>query len=385
MAGVEVNPGYRALLGELRLQSPDDFLALPGVVYCGHADRHVVRVAFGENTAFLKREHRIHWQDRLANALAGFGFCSKARREFHTLQAVAKAGIGCAMPVAVGEDGRGRAFLLLREVGGHEIRAVLKRAPAPLRRRLAVQLGEEVARIHDAGFDHPDLYSKHIRVANQPDGDVRFYFLDWQRSRQRARVRWAIRCRDLAALDATLAEDLATSRDRLAFLHAYLGGTRGIRMPRLAAAARLVRSRAERLLRKRRVRELRQPPLAWGRQNLVWIQGEALCVTREFQAELRGHLPAWLTSSAAQPGVEVARTLFDRTGGRHGLLIRRQQSRPLRWFRAWLRRRRLLRDHHAAPAGRWAKAPAALAHALAVADRTAFGDHFARFVAGRSE
>ena len=342
MAFVEVNPRSRELLARLGLQAPGDFLALPGVVYCGHADRHVMRVSLGEMPAFLKREHRIRWQDRFANACAGFHFVSKSFREYRVLQDLTAAGIGCPEPIAVGEDGHGRAFLLLGEVGGHDLRAYLKRASARGRRRLAVRLGEELARIHAAGFDHPDLYSKHVLVGPELGGGLGFYFLDWQRSRRRRRVSWAIRCRDLAALDATLAEDLATSRDRLAFLQAYLRRACNTRLPHLAQAARSVRRQAERLLRKRRIRELRQPPLVWGRQNLVWIQGEALCVTREFRAELRGHLPPWLVNSPTQPGLAVARVLVERSSGRHGLLIRRQQSRPLAWLRTWLRGRRLV-------------------------------------------
>src|SRR5262249_16731297 len=160
----------------------------------------------------------------------------------------------------------------------------------------------------------------------------------WTRARRRRRVRGRPRRRDLAALDATLAEELATPRDRLAFLRAYLRGAAGL--PGLARAARSVRRLAERLLRKRRIRELRQPPLEWGRQNLVWLRGGALCVTRAFRAELRGRLPEWL-APVASPG-EVARTPVERSGGRKGLLIRRRQSRPLAWLGAWLRGRRLV-------------------------------------------
>jgi tRNA A-37 threonylcarbamoyl transferase component Bud32 len=344
MAFVKVNPCYRELLARLGLRAPDDFLALPGVIYCGHPDRHVARVALGTTAAFLKREHRVRWKDRLASAWAGFGFVPRASREYRLLRDLAAAGIACSEAIAVGSDGRGRAFLLLREVGGRDLRAFLERAPARLRRLTAVRLGEALARIHAAGFDHPDLYSKHILVSRAPGHSLRIHFLDWQRSCRRRTVSWAVRRRDLAALDATLAEELAGSRDRLACLRAYRRAAGAIGPPRLGAAARSIRRRADQLVRRRRIRELRQPPLAWGRQNLVWLDGEALCVTRAFRAELRGRLPEWLAPAAAdhQTRCGVSRTQVERSGGRQGLLIRRHQSRPLAWLCAWLRGRRLV-------------------------------------------
>jgi tRNA A-37 threonylcarbamoyl transferase component Bud32 len=344
MALLEVNPRYRELLAGLGLTRPSDFLALPGVVYCGHPDRHVARVELGALGAFLKREHRVRWKERLSNAWCGFGFVSLARRECRFLQEVAAAGIGCPEPVASGEDGHGRAFLLVREVSGRELRTFLKRASGRLRRRVAVGLGKALARLHAAGFDHPDLYSKHVFVSQGTDEGFRFHFLDWQRSRRRRQVNWAIRHRDLATLDATLAEELASARDRLACLRAYLRGAGPARLPRLARAAHAIRSRARRLLARRRIQELRQPPLVWGRQNLIWVRGEALCVTREFGAELRGSLPDWLAlpDPESESCGEATGTLVERSGGRTALLICRSDSRPLAWLRARLRGRRLL-------------------------------------------
>ena len=147
--------------------------------------------------------------------------------------------------------------------------------------------------MHDAGFDHPDLYSKHVLVSSL---DGRISFLDWQRSHVRRFVDWKSRWRDLAALDATLAEELATPRERLACLCAYLRSTLAIRVPRffLVRSIRRIETQSQRLKRRRRIRELGQLPLAVGTQNLIWVDGEALCVTREFQDTLNGQYPGWL-------------------------------------------------------------------------------------------
>src|SRR6516164_6506578 len=99
MAFIITNPSYRDFLDGQGLKTPDDFLSLAGVVVGGHPDRHVVRVGLGAGPdtvdAFLKREHRIPWKERVANLLGGFGFVSKSVREARTLDSARRAGVGC--------------------------------------------------------------------------------------------------------------------------------------------------------------------------------------------------------------------------------------------------------------------------------------------------
>src|SRR5437762_444397 len=128
---VEINPHYRALLKEHGVHSSADFLALPAVIISGHPDRNVARVTLGEGAsavpAFMKCEHRIPWRDRLANAWAGLGFASKSHREARLLTSLRQAGIGCPDWIAAGEDGKGRAFLLVRELtGASDLRVFLQ-------------------------------------------------------------------------------------------------------------------------------------------------------------------------------------------------------------------------------------------------------------------
>jgi hypothetical protein len=193
MAALEINPRYRERLARQGLAAPEDFLRLPGVILSGHPDRHVRRLTLGSGAeslgVFLKREHCVRWKDRLGSAWAGFGFVSKSRREYRLLRELHDAGVGCPEAVAAGEDGRGRAFVLVRAVeGGRDLRTVLAEAGAAQRRVLAVRLGQELARIHGLGFEHPDLFSKHILVA----GSGTLCFLDWQRSRGGGRSRRAL-------------------------------------------------------------------------------------------------------------------------------------------------------------------------------------------------
>src|SRR5438128_2488052 len=61
----------------------------------------------------------------------------------------------------------------------------------------------------------------------------------------------------------------------------------------LHSAFRIFR-KAARLLCQRRIQEIRRGPRSEVVQRLIWLDGEALCVTPEFQAMLNRALPDWL-------------------------------------------------------------------------------------------
>jgi tRNA A-37 threonylcarbamoyl transferase component Bud32 len=345
MAFVEVNPKYQDLLRRHGLVGAGQFLRLPAVVISGHPDRHVAQVSLGAGSdavaAFLKREHLVWWKDRLAGAWAGFGLVSKSYREARTLRALHQAGLPCPEWIAAGEDEGGRAFLLVRELTGFlDLRLFLeqRRSATPAERlRLARGLGEAVARVHAAGFDHPDLYAKHVLI-HPETGEVRF--LDWQRSHRRRSVSRRQRWRDLAALHASLADHLARPGERLACLRAYLQAAgQAFDKRELRCAIRRIEGQADALLRRRHVREQHQPPLGTGTQNLIWLDGEALSVTREFWSALGAQVPGWLLDSPP-PGVgSVATVRVHLPGAGEGWLQRRRTFRPLGLLWDWLGRR----------------------------------------------
>jgi tRNA A-37 threonylcarbamoyl transferase component Bud32 len=357
MPFLQVNPRYRDLVDALDLRAPEEFLTLPAVVVSGHPERNVSRTALGSLPAFLKREHRVRWRDRLGSWRAGFGFVTRSQREAMTLQALERAGIACPDWIAYGEDGRGRAFLLTRALtDAAELRSFLRdsRLDNP-RKRLAIarRLGIALARMHDAGFDHPDLYSKHVFL--DANGD-RIYFLDWQRSR-RGPVDERRRIRDLAALDATLTLELASERERWACCCAYhehrcnAPATRfstGERSPRrhpdassCKRFAHAVRRASRRLLRNRHVRQARLLQ-STGARELIWLDDEALCITPQFLRDLNGAVPEWLRLERNSWGDhDSALALVALPGGRHGLLVRRRRDQPLRWLWSEFRRKPL--------------------------------------------
>lgn len=313
MAWVEILPPFAALFRRLGMESAASFFDSTGILVNHHRHRQVEQVALGEPEApareaaslagasgsrtrfFLKKELAVTWRERFRNAWAGFGWCATAVREGAMLQALRRAGIPCPEVAALGEDGK-RAFVLLREATGlSDLRTLLQELRCePERGGLAVALGRELARLHDAGFDHPDLFAKHI-LAGQEEAAFRFCILDWQRGRHRKQVSWRLRRRDLAVLDATLLDVLASDRLRLRCLRAYWRAARPSEKPPLGRLARQIRMEADRLRKRRRIRDVGQLPTPAGDQAFVSLRGGALLVARSFAERLNARWPdAWM-------------------------------------------------------------------------------------------
>jgi tRNA A-37 threonylcarbamoyl transferase component Bud32 len=346
MAFVEINPRYQVLVNRMGLRTPADFYQLQGPFVGGHAERDVARVTLEHGIGgYLKREHRVRWRDRLRSALGGFGFISRCHREAKLLRRLQRQGIGCPEVIATGEDDNGRSFLLVHQItNGIELRHFLSQArlTGTKRRRFAMQLGHALARIHQAGFYHRDLYSKHvlIRMDAASESD-RFVFVDWQRSQLGRRLAWSCRRRDLAALDATLADGLASPRDRLACLAAYCDYCKReewVAVPTLRRALRAIRALSRRLQRRQRIAGMRQPLRDNEPQSLIKPAGRCICLTRRFRDELCGELPPWLELDTRSPRhhAGVTSVMLPVAQPRPGTLVRRQVRRPLWRLSSWL-------------------------------------------------
>src|SRR5437016_2530881 len=145
MGWAHINPDCRESLRRQGTISAEYFLRIPGVILCGHPDRHVLKVDEGKTLsgAILKKEHRVPWRDRLANAWSGFGFVSQSSREAKVLQEAAQAGIPCPAVLAHGAAGQ-EAFLLLRAASGMtDLRHYAQQHPDQ-RRNIAWALGKEL-------------------------------------------------------------------------------------------------------------------------------------------------------------------------------------------------------------------------------------------------
>jgi len=335
-----VNPAYTELLRRTGLDRPEDFLKLPQIIISGHPGRQVSRVTLGTGaetcTAFLKREHRVPWKERLLNAWDGFGPASKSLREAQTLESLRPHFGGCPDWIAAGEVPGGQAFLLVRELPGRiELRRFLQSrsgAAAGWRRRFARKLARVLARLHESGFAHGDLYANHVLVCPVTET---IDLVDWQRAPRRGKLASASRWRDLATLSATLLDDLATPRDRLAFLSVYLKHA-GLR-PLFREALLSVRRLAASLSRRRHVRAKQLLPLAPGQQSLVCLEAEnALCVTPAFLALWPSSVPDFLRMPPGDAG-PMSREITLPDGGQ-GLLVWARHRLP--WYRRRGRARR---------------------------------------------
>jgi tRNA A-37 threonylcarbamoyl transferase component Bud32 len=339
---LEIAPRYRSFFQRLGVTEPADFLALPGEtphIVSGHPDRNVARITFTSNgeqwSAFLKREHRVRWRIRVANAVAGFGLSSRSLREAQTLQALQREELPGPEWLAAGEDSQGRAFLLVREAPGRELRAVLATEEEPRqRRRIARQLGAMLARLHTAGFYHPDLYAHHLFLDRNGDS---ICLLDWQRACLRRTLSWSERCRGLAALHATVDDALATAEERLLFLRAYWRVSAPLEVS-WQAAVHGIESQSRRLLARRHVREKRQPPVP--AQAWICLEGETLCVTPVLQQRYGERIPDYLACQSEARSVTLSQrrrwpALPDTA---RALLVQRNQ--PKSFAQMWPRLRR---------------------------------------------
>ena len=331
---VNVNPRFRARLAALGLTSAEVLLDLPGEVVSGHPDRHVVRVELPGwgGVLYLKRQHRVGWRERLRQRFAGFGWASRCGREAAVLRDLAAAGHPAPAWVAHGEDGRGRAFLLVEELAGAiELRRLLgDNALSPDdRARLAEHLGRAVAELHAAGFDTPDLTAKHVFVN---PATLAVTLIDWQSARRVRVLGTAARARALAALHASLADHLAGPKLRARFLWAYRRA--GAASARFAVFACDIERRALRALERRGVRDQRQPTVTDGDPlRLVWLAGEAVCAIPEIAVGWPS--PAVAAPFYAESGPAEARIRL--ADGRPAALIRGNSFAPLGRFMAWLR------------------------------------------------
>jgi tRNA A-37 threonylcarbamoyl transferase component Bud32 len=174
---------------------------------------------------------------------------SSARREAENLRELAAG--GWPVPRVFGWCEEARTFPLVRgarsalwmeRVAHREtLRQACERAPRESIERWSTHLAALVARLHDAGWFHRDLYLEHWIVA----GD-RLVLLDVGRARREAepRVRWFVK--DVAALQHSCPPGVAP-RARLRFLAAYLNGRNIVARGSRRDFARAVLAKARRI------------------------------------------------------------------------------------------------------------------------------------------
>jgi hypothetical protein len=294
------------------------FLDMPGEIVSGHAERHVRRVTLTldglPRVCFLKCEHIIGWRTRLRNWLAGFGAVSRSEREAKLLQLLQAEGLNSPNWLAYGEDGEGRAFLLIEQLVGSELREQLSEASGLERLAIGTSVAKELALFHQHGFSPTDLAAKHLFLSESG-----VTFIDWQTAPWPNKVQLDDVVQQWATLHASVAPELFSSRERVSSLRSYCALT-GNDSKQLA---RQILESAKPLMRRSSIRD--QLAKSSSTSRLVWLAGEAICVI----PELADHWPNPAESSPFYRAIEPTRLEWASVGNFTGVVKRYHEFDPI--------------------------------------------------------
>jgi hypothetical protein len=170
----QITPEWQPLFQECGL---GDFAALmhaPGGEQIGRQNggRELRRLTLSRGEAvfrgYLKRLGREPWRVSLRMAFYGYRPRSGPLREFLLVQRLRAAGFAVMEPVAWGERrccGLPReGFLVVREVPGSDVATLFETLSGQARRRLMVEVGRLVGRLHGQGFFQPVRFKDLIRT-----------------------------------------------------------------------------------------------------------------------------------------------------------------------------------------------------------------------------
>ena len=243
--GLVVAAGYEAVLRANKLDSLEALFRWAGAESLGKPglspwrERLRLKVEYrGERyTLYLKRFVDPPWRARRRLRASGTGASSQAGLEWAWMNLLAREGIACAEPVALGEELNGsresRSAILTAEVPGRSLEAWSRewvhgdRATA---RRVLAPLAALVARLHRLGYVHRDLYLSHVFWDPGSPLETSLCLIDLQRVLRPRRRRWMIK--DLAALNFSAPAEVFSATYRVRWLKQYLG------LPKLDPAAK---------------------------------------------------------------------------------------------------------------------------------------------------
>src|SRR5262249_13887603 len=139
---------------------------------------------------------------------------AKARVEFERTMAVAERSVPTVAPVALGEGYAGRgpsdSFLITRSLEGAEsvssfvevtLPKLCGRRQTRLRQRLAIALGQFIARLHDEGIVHRDLHAANLLVRVGSDDHVSVHLIDLHAVQVGRPLTWPASRRNLILLN----------------------------------------------------------------------------------------------------------------------------------------------------------------------------------------
>jgi len=216
--------------------------------------RSVVRLPLEADSGrfgFLKRDSAAGLIRVIKYSLLG----SPMRKEWSNALRLAKLGVPTISPLVFGEKRRFglvlEDYILTEEIeGAVNLRDYFRDVSADERRRILLRLAPIVARMHAAGFCHPDLHLGNILIRTSA-GEPELFIIDLHRIRRdtlRLLGRW-MRMRDLAALRNSVRAFVHGDVWR-EFLEAYSASDRSFRS-RIEGYSRRIEEIAERIQRRR--------------------------------------------------------------------------------------------------------------------------------------
>lgn len=176
----------------------------------------VVAVPTAEYPVVVKEVRKAGARRRVADVFRG----SPARRAFRAGRRLISSGIGAALPLAFLEQRALGAPIrsLLVSLDLRDLATAADRLGDPARREATLAaLADLAAALHRSGAIHGDLRAQHVHL------DARPRLIDLESLRFRPRVSDAQRIEDLAQLNASIADDLASGSQRRAAFARYAG------------------------------------------------------------------------------------------------------------------------------------------------------------------
>ncbi len=236
-----VAPGYENVLRANGLDSLEalftasgaKLLSKPGLSSWRERLRLTLDVGGERRTFYLKRFRGPPLRVRRDVRRSGGGASSIAGLEWTWMRRLAAEGIPCVSPVAFAEAFRGsrelRSAVLTAAVPGDSLERLAQKwrdGDRTVLHSLTAPLARLVARLHECGFIHRDLYFSHIfhDPASPPESSL--HLIDLQRVIRLRYLhrRWIVK--DLASLNFSAPSDLVSRTDRIRWLTQYLGASK---------------------------------------------------------------------------------------------------------------------------------------------------------------
>ncbi len=296
MSYLWINPEYRSLAQSRQWSDLDELLShVQGqLVRPTHHARETLRLelpgADGAcSTFYLKREPRVPWKYVLRRAAFSGRWWTPARNELEMLLRLRAAGLAGPEVVVCCQRlwPRPACALITKALEGYQpLNQLLaregRRLAVPQLARLFAALGDQLARMHEAGVFHPRLFSDHVYVRPEDQG-WQLAFLGFRRAWACNHLGLQARARSLAAMLATLSPRVADARMRQHLIDAYLGCC-GWEDRSVELLAEVARSTAE-LLAQRQVWEIRETDTQahQGLHPLESLQAGRMWVDPEFR------------------------------------------------------------------------------------------------------